>query len=42
MTLHLLDDLFETIGPGPLRQQHRLKRAGIEGSRVGHDRHGHD
>jgi hypothetical protein len=34
MTLHLLDDLFEPLGAGALRQQHRLQRAGIVGKRI--------
>jgi hypothetical protein len=40
MTLQLLDDLLEPLGPRPFRQHHRLERAGIVGKRVDHDRHG--
>ena len=39
ITLQLLDDLFQPLGACPLRQQHRLQRAGIVGERVRHDRH---
>jgi hypothetical protein len=40
MTLQLLDDLAQPLGSGPLRQQHRLQRAGIVGKRVRYDCHG--
>ena len=40
MALQFLDDLIEPLGARPLRQQHRLERAGIVGKRIRQDRHG--
>ena len=40
MTLQLLDDLTQPIVLRPLRNQHRLQRAGIVGKCIRRDRHG--
>jgi hypothetical protein len=39
VALQFLDDLFEPLGAGALRQQHRLQRAGIVGKRICRNRH---
>jgi hypothetical protein len=39
MTLQFPNDLFEPLGAGALRQQHRLQRAGIVGERICRNRH---
>ena len=40
MTLHRFDDLFQTLGARPLRDQHRLQRTGIVREGARHGRHG--